>query len=140
MADRFNGSTRSKIMSKIRSKNTKPELVLKRIMRGFRLRHQPRMAGNPDFASKKHMVAIFVDGDFWHGYTWKVLGRVPPAGFWRKKISRNIARDKRTRRMLTKEGWKVMSFWEHTVLKSPDRCRDKIGTHLKKKGFKNPDY
>lgn len=126
MADIFDKKTRSYIMLRIRSKNTTPELILRQSLMGMRLRYQPKMLGSPDFASKKHKVAVFVDGDFWHGYNWKKLGKVPPNGFWQSKIERNIARDRKYSAYLRNEGWEVIRFWEHEVIPDPDRCVKKI--------------
>ena len=95
MADRITKKQRSHIMSHIRSKNTSPELKLKKAMvkaglRGFKM--HPKMLGNPDFVFPKQKVVIFVDGCFWHGYNWKKLGKVPPRKYWQKKILGNMKR------------------------------------------------
>ena len=116
-------------MSRIRSVNTSLELTFKKLLsenqiKGFRM--HPKMLGNPDFAYKKKKIVIFIDGDFWHGYNWKKLGKVPPKKYWQAKIERNIARDKKYTRQLKKEGWKVLRFWEHDVKKKPLKCIEKV--------------
>ena len=126
MPDKFSKEVRSKIMSKIRSRDTKPELILRDALRGSHLRYQPRLEGSPDFASKEKKVAVFVDGDFWHGYNWKVLGKVPPSGFWQKKILRNMNRDKRQTLKLKGNGWRVLRFHECDVLKNPKKCANSV--------------
>ncbi len=68
MADIFTKKKRSEVMSKIRSSHTKPEIVLREALRGYRFRYQPKsIIGNPDMAIRRLKVAVFVDGDFWHG-------------------------------------------------------------------------
>ena len=114
-------------MSKIRSKNTKPELILKNLLKGKYLRYQPKgILGNPDFASKQYKLAIFIDGDFWHGYNWKKLGKVPPKDFWQEKITKNIRRDTKYNKALKKNGWVVLRIWEHQILNNPHTFTLKI--------------
>ena len=125
--DIFTKKKRSEIMSKIRSTNTNPELFLRVALKGNYLRYQPKgVLGNPDFASKKHKIAVFVDGDFWHGYNWKNLGKVPPKKYWQEKIQKNIDRAKKYNQILRKGGWKVLRFWEHEIMKNPSKCISKI--------------
>ena len=125
--DIFTKKKRSEVMSKIRSRNTAPELFLRTALRGNYMRYQPKyILGSPDFGSKKHKIAIFVDGDFWHGYNWKKLGKVPPKKYWQKKIQKNIDRAKKYNKMLKKDGWKVIRLWEHEVKRNPNRCIKKI--------------
>ncbi|MCK5233654.1 MAG: very short patch repair endonuclease [Candidatus Aenigmarchaeota archaeon] len=135
MPDRITKQQRSKIMSHIRSKNTSLELYFRKLLskdrlRGYRLHY--KILGVPDivFVSKK--IAIFIDGDFWHGYNWKNLHKIPPKKYWQAKIERNIARDKRYTMQLKKEGWTVLRFWEHDVKKNPDRCIKKVKEAWKK--------
>ncbi len=119
-------------MSKIKSKNTIPEILLKNALRGTYLRHHSRgILGNPDFASKKYLVAVFVDGDFWHGYNWKILGKIPPKGFWQGKINRNMKRDREYNKKLKDIGWTVIRFWEHEVKQEPVNCASKIKKSLR---------
>lgn len=133
MPDKFSKEVRSKIMSRIRSQHTTPELKLRDALRGLRFRYHPKgILGSPDLALKKYKIAVFVDGDFWHGYNWKVKGRIPPKGFWQKKIESNIARDKKYSRMLRKDGWLVIRFWEHQVDKRIGYCMKKVKSALEK--------
>jgi DNA mismatch endonuclease (patch repair protein) len=133
MTDIFDKQTRSRIMSKIRGKNTKPEVKLRKLLRQARIRHTAyqKLPGTPDLTVSKRKVAIFVDGDFWHGYNWKVLGKKPPNKFWRDKISRNIARDKRANSELKKLGWKVVRIRESALEKRPKACLERIRRALK---------
>ena len=125
MADNFSKRVRSKIMSRIKSKNTSLELNFRKLLwknglRGFRNHY--KLPGKPDivFVSKK--IVIFLDGDFWHGYNWKKLGRVPPRKYWQEKIEKNIERAKKYNKLLKKEGWKVLRFWEHDIKKDVNKC------------------
>lgn len=116
-------------MSKIRSKNTKIEILLrkelwKQNMRGFRVYH--KLLGKPDIVYTKKKLIIFIDGDFWHGYNWLVLKKIPPKGYWRKKIRKNILRDKKNISALEKKGWQVIRVWEHEIDKDIDRIIKKI--------------
>jgi len=95
-------STTSKIMSSIKSKGTKPELILAKAMwsSGLRYRKQYKIIGKPDFVFVKAKLAIFCDGDFWHGNNWKLRGLSnleeelsKYSKFWQTKILRNIERD-----------------------------------------------
>lgn len=124
MSDIFTKAKRSKIMSSIKSRNTGIERKLATAMRkeGLRgFRYQKRMHGNPDFVFERQKVAVFCDGDFWHGYQfnrWK--NKLAP--FWLEKISANMKRDKKVNRKLKREGWKVVRFWGYEIRKDPLNC------------------
>jgi DNA mismatch endonuclease (patch repair protein) len=133
MADVFTKEKRSWVMSRIRSQNTGLELAfLKRASgtfygKGYRYRKNCRtLPGKPDIAFHKQKVAVFVDGDFWHGYNFSKLKKKLPTSFWRDKIKNNMARDKRVSRLLRKDGWKVLRFWEHQLETTPDKAIQKI--------------
>lgn len=137
MPDIFTKEKRSEIMSLIRSKNTKPELVFFKLMssslhkEGYRYRkHYNTIPGKPDAAFVSRKIAIFVDGDFWHGYKFDLEKTKLSEGYWREKIVRNIQRDKEVNKKLKKLGWKVMRFWEHDVKKNPDAIIFKIRKQL----------
>lgn len=126
MTDRISKEMRSRIMSKIRRKDTGPEIMLKKAIRGLGFSYQPKMRIRADFVNRKSRVLVFVDGDFWHGYSWKIQGKAPPKGFWQDKILRNIERDKRQTRQLKKDGWKVIRVWEHQIKQELDSCVSRI--------------
>ena len=133
MADRITKEQRSRIMSLIKSVNTSLEINFKKLLsrnkiKGFR--KNPKMLGNPDFASAKKKIVIFVDGDFWHGYNWKKLGKIPPKKYWQKKIDKNIQRDERYTKQLRKDGWNVLRFWEHELKKNPEKCLSKVRKYI----------
>ena len=116
MVDVLTRKQRSFNMSRIRDKNTSPELTVRRILHslgyGYRL-HVRDLPGCPDIVLPKHQALIFVHGCFWHMHNCR-YGRVTPktnAGFWQKKRSGNVERDKRQRRLLRKE-WSVLTVWE----------------------------
>jgi len=134
MADKISKEKRSKIMSSIRSKNTKIEVSLRKALwqtgiRGYRLHYD--IPGKPDLVFPRTRIAIFIDGDFWHGYSWFVLKKVPPKGYWRNKIRGNMKRDKRVSIVLSKMGWTVIRFWEHEGKKNPAKCIKRIEKVLK---------
>jgi DNA mismatch endonuclease, patch repair protein len=128
MTDVFDEKTRSFVMSQIKSKDTTPEILLRRELweKGYRYRKHHKDAHNADIAFPGKKLAIFIDGDFWHGYNWIELGKVPPAGFWQKKIKRNIERDQRYTKELEGDGWTVFRFWEHEVNNDLGKCIEKI--------------
>lgn len=118
---------RSVLMGKIRSKNTKPEQKLRSELwkLGYRYRKNVKsLPGSPDIVFKKIKLAIFVDGEFWHGYNWKEKKSKIKTNrdFWIPKIERNIQRDQQNNELLTKEGWNVIRFWEYEINKDFDNC------------------
>ena len=115
--------TRSRIMSCIRSKNTGPEVCLRKLLwkEGLRYRIHYDIIGRPDIAFPGKRVAVFVDGDFWHGYDFEKLLPKLKNDFWVSKIRRNIERDKEVDAELEASGWKVLSIWEHEIYENPIR-------------------
>jgi len=122
-------------MASIPSKGTRPEIYLGKILsgEGIRYRKHYKVAGRPDFAIVAKKIAIFVDGDFWHGHNWKLRGfkslRAELASykkFWADKIRNNIRRDIRANKDLRKAGWKVLRFWESDLKRRPDKIITKI--------------
>lgn len=123
-----------KIMSSVKSKDTRPEIALRRTLwsSGLRFRvNYKELPGKPDVVFTKARIAVFCDGDFWHGHNWAIRG-IPSleeklAGyseFWRNKILGNIKRDKETTEKLTNEGWLVLRFWESDIVADVNRCAD----------------
>lgn len=118
MADKFTPETRSYIMSRIRQKNTKPELSLFKELRKRKVyfqKHYKRIIGTPDIALPSKKLAVFVDGDFWHGYHYSKWKSRLNSEYWENKIERNIQRDKETFSTLRKKGWKTLRIWEHDI-------------------------
>jgi len=121
-------------MSKIRSKNTKVELLIFRELRRKKIyfqKHYKRASGSPDIALPRKKIAVFIDGDFWHGYRFSKNKKRLPRKYWRSKIEGNITRDKKNRAKLRREGWKVLRIWEHEVIKNHDKAFNKIVMILK---------
>jgi len=112
---------RSAVMARIRGSGTGPELLLAAEMRKLGLEweeHARDLPGRPDFVFRDELVAVLVDGDFWHGYlfaTWR--DKLSPA--WEEKIAKNIRRDIRNRAALRASGWTVVRIWEHQVNARP---------------------
>ncbi|GMN10135.1 very short patch repair endonuclease [Croceitalea sp. MTPC9] len=126
---------RSKIMSKIRGKNTKPELAFRRALwaAGFRYRiDYKKLIGKPDILLKKYKTAIFIDGEFWHGYNWEERKTKIKTNreFWIPKIERNIQRDQEVNTELERLGYKVFRFWEREVNKNLEECLNSVLKHL----------
>jgi len=115
--------TRSRMMSGIRGKNTKPELVLRRALhaRGFRYRlHSGKVHGRPDMVLPKYRAAVFVHGCFWHrheGCRYTTNPSTRPK-FWQAKFKANVARDRTIRKTLLADGWRVATVWECALRKS----------------------
>lgn len=132
MIYKFNTSEqRSNIMKKIKSKNTKPEISFRKTLwnAGIRYRTNNRsIIGNPDIAIKKYKLAIFIDGEFWHGYNWNKKKEKIQSNrdYWIPKIERNIKRDKQVTKQLKKEGWKVFRFWDSQIKKETKECLKKV--------------
>lgn len=119
--------TRSFNMSQIRSRDTRPELRLRRLLwacglRGYRLHRA--LPGKPDLVYSRARLAIFIDGCFWHGCPECGDGRAPSSntGYWNAKRKANQERDARRTRELEAMGWTVVRFWEHQITKTPDAC------------------
>lgn len=120
MADIVSPQKRSDMMSGIKGKNTKPEIIIRKALHaeGFRFRlHDKKLPGKPDIVLSKFKIAIFVNGCFWHGHENCRLYRTPKsrAGFWNNKIGTNIKRDTARISQLRNIGWKVITVWECTV-------------------------
>ncbi len=131
MPDKFGKEVRSKIMASIKSKNTTPELLLRKALQGSRLRYQPRLPGNPDLGSKSRKIAIFVNGCFWHGCPWHYKEPKSRKSYWIPKIQRNVNRDRKKALMLKEDGFAVISLWEHEVFGNIKQCTKKIMGKIK---------
>jgi len=122
MADVHTKKQRSYNMSQIRSKNTKPELIVRSWLhkQGYRFRlHDKKLPGKPDIVLKKYKTVIFVHGCFWHGHKNCKYYVVPKTRtkWWLDKINGNKARDKNTQRELKKLGWKIINIWQCKIRK-----------------------
>ncbi|WP_052500487.1 very short patch repair endonuclease [Arthrobacter sp. SPG23] len=125
MADFMSPERRSAHMAKIRSKNTKPEIMLRRMLHrdGLRYRlHDRRLPGKPDLVFAGRRKVIFVNGCFWHGHDCPVGSRLPKSNteFWADKRLRNQERDAKQRIQLVDQGWGYLDIWECEVLADED--------------------
>lgn len=129
MSDMMSVTKRSELMSRIRDKNTLPELKLRRAAWAIGLRyrlHQRIGRARPDLVFKRARLAVFVDGCFWHQCP---LHSTIPKGnraFWQAKLERNMQRDIETNQVLTTAGWGVLRFWEHDIDVSAELCALKV--------------
>ncbi len=115
--DTVDKETRHRNMAAIKSKNTKPELVVRKFLfsRGFRYRlNHRKLPGHPDIVMRKYCTCIFVNGCFWHGHTPCPYYRLPKTNteFWQKKIDNNRKRDLNDQKTLAKMGWHCITIWE----------------------------
>lgn len=125
-----------KIMSAIRSKNTKPELALRKALwkRGMRYRiNDGRLPGKPDIVFSRAKLVVFCDGDYWHGHNWALRGYTSLeeelaryGEYWQKKILRNVERDAMNNQLLSEAGWMVMRFWGSEIKADVEKCADKV--------------
>lgn len=124
MIDILNPSQRSYCMSRIRGKNTKPEVLLRKALweTGLRYRLKNKLPGRPDIVFPGRRLAIFVDGCFWHVCPEHCQMPATNRAFWEKKLSKNMARDKEVNRLLEQEDWRVLRFWEHEVKNDLHGC------------------
>ncbi len=118
-------------MSRIKGKNTSIEMLLSRALwhRGLRFRkNSSHVYGHPDISVKKYRIAIFCDGDFWHGYDWenRKSGIKSNTGYWIPKIERNMQKDIETNHVLESMGWTVIRVWEHEIRKNLPDIADMI--------------
>lgn len=114
--------SRSTLMSKIKSKNTSSELLLRKELWSCGIRYRindKRIFGKPDILISKYKIAIFVDGEFWHGYNWEVKRNKIRSNkeYWINKIENNIKNDILVTSQLSESGWKVLRFWDSDLKK-----------------------
>lgn len=134
MADVHSKKTRSFNMSRIRGKDTKPEMVVRSLVHrmGYRFRlHVGDLPGKPDLVLPRHEKVIFVHGCYWHMHRCR-FGRVIPktnTEFWQNKRQGNVDRDRRNLRKLRREGWSVLVLWECWT-RDPDRIEAKLTEFL----------
>jgi DNA mismatch endonuclease (patch repair protein) len=130
--DRLTTEQRSKLMQRVRTRDTAPEVALRRALwakgfRGWRL-HPKSVPGRPDVAWIGRRLAVFIDGAFWHGHPDYYWGQSGP--FWDEKIARNRARDERVNAELTEAGWRVLRLWDFEVEQDPARCVERVAREL----------
>jgi DNA mismatch endonuclease (patch repair protein) len=122
---------RSRLMKKIRLKNTQPEIILRKELTKLGLRyrlHSAKLPGKPDLVLNKFKLVIFIDGEFWHGFEWKKKKPTIKSNrdYWIPKIERTIRRDKDNTKKLNELGFVVFRFWEQQIKKDLQSCVTKI--------------
>jgi DNA mismatch endonuclease (patch repair protein) len=129
---------RSRIMSKIRGKDTKIEVKLRLALWHLGIRYRKnykRLPGSPDIALTKYRIAVFCDSDFFHGYNWDARKCKIKSNrdYWIHKIEENIQRDREYDNLLAEKGWIVLHFWEHQINKDLHGCVKEILSYIPKK-------
>ena len=131
--DDLSKEDRHKNMQNIRSKNTVPELLVMNELKKQKIyfaKHVDKIFGKPDIVFRRKKMIVFIDSDFWH-YNPKFF--IMPATnieYWEKKIRTNIERDKHVNKVLRKNGWKVIRFWESDIKKDVNKIVCKIVKYL----------
>ena len=126
--DIMSPATRSKVMSRIKGKNTSPErLVCQELRRRgiYFAKHARELAGRPDIVFRRAKVAVFIDGDFWHGWRFP-LWKHKLSQKWQEKIEATRERDRRNFSKLRRMGWKVVRIWEHQIEQDLESCVARI--------------
>jgi DNA mismatch endonuclease Vsr len=136
MADVFDKKTRSRIMRTVRTSLTEPEERLAVALKASGLnfcRNDARIFGTPDLAFRRVRLAVFVDGDFWHGRAWFQDGTAPAtnADSWVGKFERNRLHDRQVDQTLRRGGWSVLRLWASEILKNPAASAGKVRTRLR---------
>lgn len=132
--DHLSIAERSRLMARVRSKDTQPELNVRRLVHGLGYRyalHRPDLPGKPDLVLPKHGAVIFISGCFWHRHHCPNGQRLPKTNeaWWREKLEGNRRRDATNQRKLRRMGWRVMVIWE-CQLKQPERIQQRIERFL----------
>ena len=128
MSDSLTRRQRSYCMSRVKGKDTGLERVVRSALhrRGYRFRkHTSRLPGKPDIVFPSARVAVFVDGDFWHGYRFP-LWRDQLMPFWKRKIGETRERDQRNFAKLRRSGWRVIRIWQHQIKRDLQGCIDSV--------------
>lgn len=131
--DKLTPAQRSYNMAQIKSKNTKPETIIFKMLKvtGVKFRKHYSISGKPDIAFPKMKLAVFIDGEFWHGKDFNEW-RENVSPFWLNKIGKNILRDKKNFKLLKKEGWTILRLWGRDIVRSPEKAYSKIIKLLEK--------
>ena len=125
-------SVTHKIMSSIKSKDTRPELKLRKALWHKNMRYRvnyKKLPGKPDIVFTKYKIAVFCDGDFWHGHNWALRGKgsleeelEDYSEYWKNKIKKNVIRDEENNKILRSLGWKVIRIWASDINRNIDEC------------------
>ena len=130
MPDHLTPEQRSRAMSRVKLKDGSLEMIVRSELhrRGYRFRkHVKSLPGSPDAVFPREKIAVFIDGDFWHGYrfpTWEHKLNE----FWKEKIRSNIERDRKNFRKLRRMGWRVIRLWQHEIRRDAGVCVAKVAS------------
>ncbi len=127
-------------MSRIRDKHTGPERLFAELLAASGIlheRHIGTLPGRPDFVFSESKLAVFVDGDFWHGFRFPLWSH-KLSDRWREKIAATRKRDQRNFRKLRRLGWKVIRIWEHQIEQSCERCIARVLPHISERQKLSP--
>jgi DNA mismatch endonuclease, patch repair protein len=132
--------TRSEQMARIRSSDTRPELLLRRALwaAGLRFRLGRPLPGRPDLVFGRDRIAIFVDGCFWHGCPLHYLRPRNRAEYWAAKLRGNVIRDRKQTATLRRNGWRVFRFWEHEVMEMLPAVVDRVLAAVQGERLRSP--
>ena len=130
MADIVSPEVRSRMMAGIQGKDTKPELAIRKglFAKGFRYRlHDSRLPGKPDLVFPRHDAVIFVNGCFWHGHEYPLF-KQPSSNvkFWQEKIDKNRNNDKKNRKALARQNWRILTIWECSFRKPGTKSVEQV--------------
>lgn len=136
MTDSLTPEKRSWNMSRIKGKNTSPELVLRSLLHkaGFRYRlHPKKLPGKPDIVLLRYKTAIFVNGCFWHRHTDCRFAYTPKSRqeFWQEKFKATVLRDQEKKKLLLADGWNVLTVWECELKKNPEAVFNELKAKLR---------
>lgn len=129
----------SRMMATVRNRDSKAEWAVRRRLHamGLRYRLQYKIIGKPDIVFPRQRVAVFIDGDFWHGNAWRLRGLRSQAElfptrteWWVAKITRNMERDDEVTHALSEQGWTVLRFWESDVQRDADQVASRIANEV----------
>jgi DNA mismatch endonuclease, patch repair protein len=132
MADNLTPTQRSYCMSRVKGRDTGLERIVRSALhrQGLRFKtHVRDLPGRPDIVFSRARVAVFVDGDFWHGYRFP-LWQAELTEFWRRKIAGNRARDRRSFSALRRRGWVVIRIWQHDAKRDLDRAVRRVAEYV----------
>lgn len=135
--DKLTKDRRSWNMSRIKGKNTSPEILVRKHLysKGIRYRINIKELGRPDIAIKKIKTAVLINGCFWHGHEDCKESGIPKTHtkFWLAKIEANKARDKRNEALLREKGWDIITVWECDLEKNTTKTLESLSNNLKKR-------
>lgn len=127
--DNLTPAQRKKNMQNIRSKGTKPELILMSELKKLKIyfaTHAKNIIGKPDIVFRRKKIAVFVDSDFWHGHKTKFVMPKTNKDYWEKKIANNKKRDREVNKTLKSTDWRVIRLWEYDIKKNIKKCLNRI--------------